>query len=70
MFPVQAFVGMISDEIDLLRKAGRTDEQIAYLVRQNSAIQITPRETWVPAQPTARRSTPPRAAGHTTKNSS
>ena len=23
MFPVQAFVGMISDEIDLLRKAGK-----------------------------------------------
>ncbi len=28
MFPVQAFVGMISDEIDSLRKAGKTDEQI------------------------------------------
>lgn len=41
MFPVQAFVGMISDEIDSLRKAGKTDAQIATLVSQNSAIQIT-----------------------------
>ena len=44
MFPVQAFVGMISDEIDSLRKAGKTDEQIATLVSENSAIQITGEE--------------------------
>jgi hypothetical protein len=41
MFPVQAFIGMISDEIDSLRNAGKTDEQIAAVVCQNSAIQIT-----------------------------
>ena len=41
MFPIQAFVGMISDEIDSLRKAGKSDEQIAALVRQNSSIQIS-----------------------------
>jgi hypothetical protein len=40
MFPVQAFVGMISDEIESLRKAGKSDEQIAALVSQNSSIQI------------------------------
>lgn len=41
MFPLQAFVGMISDEIDSLRKAGRSDEQIAALVCRNSSIQIS-----------------------------
>lgn len=41
MFPVQAFVGMISDEIESLRKRGSTDEQIAAAVRQHSAIDIT-----------------------------
>jgi hypothetical protein len=43
-FPVQAFVGMISDEIDSLRKLGQSDEQIATLIRSNSAIQITAAE--------------------------
>ena len=41
MFPFQAFVDMISDEIDVLREAGQTDEQIAASIRRNSAIQIT-----------------------------
>ena len=40
-FPVQAFVGMISDEIESLRKLGKTDEQIATIIQQNSAIAIT-----------------------------
>jgi hypothetical protein len=44
MFPLQAFVGMISDEIDLLRKCGKSDEQIAALVCRNSSIQITAEE--------------------------
>jgi len=44
MFPVQAFVGMISDEIESLRKAGKSDNQIAALVTQNSSIQITAEE--------------------------
>ncbi len=43
-FPVQAFVGMISDEIESLRKRGKTDEDIAALIRQNSSIEITPEE--------------------------
>jgi len=35
---------MISDEIDLLRKCGKSDEQIAALVCRNSSIQITAEE--------------------------
>lgn len=41
MFPLQAFVGMISDEIETLRKSGKSDEEIATLIRQSSAIHIT-----------------------------
>ena len=40
-FPIQAFVGMISDEIESLRKRGKTDSDIAALIQQSSAIQIT-----------------------------
>ncbi len=43
-FPVEAFVGMISDEIDVLRSQGRSDEEIASLVANNSGIQITAEE--------------------------
>ncbi len=41
MFPMQAFVGMISDEIETLRSQGKTDDQIAALITQNSSIEIT-----------------------------
>ena len=41
LFPLQAFVGMISDEIEQLRARGLTDQQIANLVQQNSSIRIT-----------------------------
>ena len=44
LFPVPAFVGMISDEIEQLRKLGHSDEEIAETVRRNSAIQITAAE--------------------------
>ncbi len=40
-FPIQAFVGMISDEIESLRKRGKSDEEIASVIQQNSAIEIT-----------------------------
>ena len=40
-FPVQAFVGMISDEIDSLRQRGKSDEEIAAIIQQNSAIAIS-----------------------------
>ena len=43
-FPIQAFVGMISDEIETLRKNGKSDQEIAQLIQQNSAIQITAEE--------------------------
>ncbi len=44
MFPIQAFVGMISDEVEILRKKGHTDEQIAKVIRDNSDIAITSAE--------------------------
>ena len=43
-FPVQAFVGMISDEIESLRTRGRTDAEIASLIEANSGIRITAAE--------------------------
>ena len=43
-FPVQAFVGMISDEIEQLRKLGHSDEEIANVIRANSKIDISASE--------------------------
>jgi hypothetical protein len=43
-FPIQAFVGMISDEVESLRKRGRSDEEIASIVRANSSIDISAAE--------------------------
>lgn len=43
-FPVEAFVGMISDEIEHLRNQGRSDEEIARFISTKSAIQITAAE--------------------------
>ena len=43
-FPIQAFVGMISDEVESLRKQGKTDEEIASLIRDNSSIEISASE--------------------------
>lgn len=40
-FPVEAFVGMISDEVEALRGLGRTDEEIVGLIRESSGIEIT-----------------------------
>lgn len=44
MFPLQAFIGMISDEVEILRGQGRTDEEIAKTISANSSIDITPAE--------------------------
>lgn len=44
MFPIQAFVGMISDEIETLRSQGKTDDDIAALIAANSSIEITASE--------------------------
>lgn len=43
-FPVQAFVGMISDEVESLRRQGLSDGDIAELVRRHSAIDLTAAE--------------------------
>lgn len=43
-FPIQAFVGMISDEIQSLRERGKTDDEIASIIRRNSAIEISAAE--------------------------
>lgn len=43
-FPIEAFVGMVSDEIEQLRNQGRTDTEIAQVISANSAIQITEAE--------------------------
>ena len=40
-FPIEAFVGMISDEIEALRKQGKSDDEIARVVRENSKIQVS-----------------------------
>jgi hypothetical protein len=44
MFPLEAFVGMISDEVESLRKQGHTDDVIAAIIRTNSSIEITASE--------------------------
>lgn len=43
-FPVQAFVGMVSDEIEALRKRGFSDEKIAGLIREHSAIEVSAKD--------------------------
>jgi len=43
-FPMPAFVGMISDEIEELRRLGHTDDDIAGVIRQHSTIPITAQE--------------------------
>ncbi|MEG3082710.1 hypothetical protein U1707_03580 [Sphingomonas sp. PB2P12] len=40
-FPVPAFINMVSDEIEQLRDAGRTDGDIAALVKEASGHAIT-----------------------------
>lgn len=43
-FPMEAFVGMISDEVESLRTRGKSDDDIAAMIRQHSAIEITAAE--------------------------
>jgi hypothetical protein len=40
-FPVPAFVGMISDEVEALRAKGISDQQIAETIASHSSIQIS-----------------------------
>ncbi len=44
LFPVPEFVGMISDEIEQLRKQGKSDDEIASIIRSSSPIEITAQE--------------------------
>ena len=43
-FPIQAFVGMISDEVEQLRSQGHSDDEIAKVIVSNSQIEITAAE--------------------------
>jgi len=43
-FPLEAFVGMISDEIEHLRKLGHGDREIAEVIRTSSNIEISAEE--------------------------
>lgn len=43
-FPVEAFIGMVSDEIESLRKRGHGDAEIATIIQQHSAIRVTPEQ--------------------------
>jgi hypothetical protein len=43
-FPIQAFVGMISDEIEALRGQGVSDAQISKLIEDHSSIRISAQE--------------------------
>jgi hypothetical protein len=43
-FPLEAFVGMVSDEIETLRSQGHPDSEIAAVISKNSAIQISESE--------------------------
>jgi hypothetical protein len=41
-FPLPAFVGMISDEIEQLRAAGRSDADIAAMIRTTIGREVEP----------------------------
>ena len=41
-FPAEAFIGMVSDEIEALRKLGKSDTDIAAIIQQSSGITIPP----------------------------
>ncbi|WP_263384910.1 hypothetical protein [Granulicella arctica] len=40
-FPLAAFVGMISDEIEVLRRMGHDDAAIARVIKQSSGIVVS-----------------------------
>ena len=39
-FPIQAFIGMLSDEIETLREQGRSDEEIAELINGSAGTDV------------------------------
>ena len=40
-FTVEAFVGMVSDEIEALRNQGRNDDEIAAIVKDGAAVPVS-----------------------------
>lgn len=44
VFPLPAFIGMISDEVETLRDMGKSDDEIAAIIEASSAIRISPGE--------------------------
>ncbi len=40
-FPVKAFVGMISDEIEALRQAGKSDDEITGLINKAAGTELS-----------------------------
>jgi hypothetical protein len=57
-FPIEAFVGMISDEVEHLRNLGHTDAQIAEVISKNSKIEITAGEILANYAPPEQRHAP------------
>lgn len=52
-FPVEAFVGMISDEIEALREAGKSDDEIAGLINKAAGTELSATdvvENYAPAE--------------------
>lgn len=52
-FPLSAFVGMVSDEIETLRSQGHSDEEIARIIAKNSEVRLSAdaiREHYAPAE--------------------
>ncbi len=41
-FTMQQFVGMISEEIEQLRAAGKTDDEIARLLEREVGVRVSP----------------------------
>jgi hypothetical protein len=41
-FPIEAFIGMLSDEIEVLRSRGMMDEEIAALINDAAPAQVSP----------------------------
>ena len=59
-FPLPAFVGMLSDEIETLRSQGKSDAEISTLIHQSSGIDITPQQLADNYAPPAQRRGPHR----------
>jgi hypothetical protein len=59
-FPLRDFVGMISDEIETLRKKGHNDQRIAKTICNSSGIVISPEEVAEYYAPPEARHAPPR----------